>query len=250
MLIQAHQFKRSNEDPQTKIKFRISTLTSQKFELQLKPNRRSASHSQQADADGADSCILSTERHRSFMGLLLGSKVWAGRVHVAQWPFSLGLLSALCISTSEVQVSLSEINRGFLSDMLGPSFNLITTIIGFVLSAAFIVFVFTRLICVRLRSIEARQLLEVGSLELARCEIINGIEPAVVDSIPREKFDYEAFGSRGDSQCTICLVEYEERESLGIIPICGHSFHLSCIDAWLSKRSTCPICRLSVQQDV
>ncbi|CAA0842624.1 E3 ubiquitin-protein ligase ATL42 [Striga hermonthica] len=137
--------------------------------------------------------------------------------------------------------------------MLGPSFNLITTIIGFVLSAAFIAFVFARLTCVKLRSVEARQMLEVGSranLELARREIINGIEPVAVDSIPREKFDYEAFGSSGDSQCIICLVEYEERESLGIIPKCGHSFHLSCIDAWLSKQSTCPICHLPVQQDV
>lgn len=30
------------------------------------------------------------------------------------------------------------------------------------------------------------------------------------------------------------------------MPKCGHSFHLSCIDMWLRKQSTCPVCRLSV----
>lgn len=48
-------------------------------------------------------------------------------------------------------------------------------------------------------------------------------------------------------RCTICLAEYQEREVLRIMPNCGHSFHLSCIDIWLRKQSTCPVCRLSVQ---
>ncbi|GAA0165698.1 hypothetical protein LIER_40044 [Lithospermum erythrorhizon] len=31
------------------------------------------------------------------------------------------------------------------------------------------------------------------------------------------------------------------------MPKCGHTFHLSCIDLWLKRQSTCPICRLPVQ---
>lgn len=34
------------------------------------------------------------------------------------------------------------------------------------------------------------------------------------------------------------------------MPKCGHSFHLSCIDIWLRKQSTCPVCRLSVQESI
>jgi len=45
----------------------------------------------------------------------------------------------------------------------------------------------------------------------------------------------------------ICLAEYKEKELLRIIPKCGHTFHLSCIDMWLRKQSTCPMCRLSLQ---
>jgi hypothetical protein len=31
------------------------------------------------------------------------------------------------------------------------------------------------------------------------------------------------------------------------MPKCGHTFHLSCIDIWLRKQSTCPVCRLPLK---
>ncbi|KAH6833496.1 hypothetical protein C2S53_019395 [Perilla frutescens var. hirtella] len=133
--------------------------------------------------------------------------------------------------------------------MLGSGMNLITTIIGFGMSATFIVFVCTRLICGRLRRMEAQQMLEIDSridLELPEHRI-NGLEPVVVAAIPTMKFNREAFSSMENTQCTICLSEYQEKEVLRIMPKCGHSFHLSCIDIWLRKQSTCPVCRLSLQ---
>ncbi|GFP93054.1 RING-H2 finger protein atl80 [Phtheirospermum japonicum] len=133
--------------------------------------------------------------------------------------------------------------------MSGPSFNLITTVIGFVMSATFIVFVCTRLICGKLLR---RQMFEIESrvdLQLPEHEI-NGVEPVVVDAIPSMKFNREAFSYMGDAQCSICLAEYQEKETLRVLPKCGHSFHLCCIDTWLAKQSTCPVCRLSVQHSV
>ena len=47
-------------------------------------------------------------------------------------------------------------------EMLG-GMNLITTVIGFGMSATFIVFVCTRLICGRLRGVESRQMFEIDS---------------------------------------------------------------------------------------
>ncbi|KAL7083279.1 hypothetical protein ACP275_14G151100 [Erythranthe tilingii] len=137
--------------------------------------------------------------------------------------------------------------------MLGSGMNLITTIIGFGMSATFIVFVCTRLICGRIRRLEAQHMLEIDSridLELQEHRIINGLEPVVVAAIPTMKFDREAFSTMEDAQCTICLSEYQEKEVLRIMPKCGHSFHLSCIDVWLRKQSTCPVCRLSLHESI
>ena len=44
----------------------------------------------------------------------------------------------------------------------------------------------------------------------------------------------------------MCLGEYEAEERLQQIPACGHTFHINCIDHWLSSRATCPLCRLSL----
>lgn len=31
------------------------------------------------------------------------------------------------------------------------------------------------------------------------------------------------------------------------MPTCQHNFHLECIDVWLQKQTTCPICRVSLK---
>ncbi|XP_023513497.1 RING-H2 finger protein ATL5-like [Cucurbita pepo subsp. pepo] len=135
--------------------------------------------------------------------------------------------------------------------MPSSGMNLITTVIGFGMSATFIVFVCTRIICGRLRSSHSNSPnYEIESrvdLEQQPESRVSGLEPVLIAAIPTMKFDLEAFSSVEDAQCSICLSEYEEKEVLRIIPKCGHSFHLSCIDVWLRKQSTCPVCRLPLQ---
>jgi len=46
-----------------------------------------------------------------------------------------------------------------------------------------------------------------------------------------------------DCTCAVCLGEFEEGEELRTLPECMHSFHVACIDPWLSSRSSCPVCR-------
>eukprot|EP01018_Ginkgo_biloba_P014473 Gb_35824 [translate_table: standard] len=53
-------------------------------------------------------------------------------------------------------------------------------------------------------------------------------------------------------ECAVCLDSFQSGERCRLIPTCKHSFHVQCADAWLSKRSVCPICRTSAcetQQD-
>lgn len=49
-------------------------------------------------------------------------------------------------------------------------------------------------------------------------------------------------------RCTACLEEYRDDDVLRILPYCGHSFHVTCIDIWLQQHSTCPICRMSLRE--
>ncbi|KAJ1392576.1 Zinc finger, RING-type [Sesbania bispinosa] len=130
---------------------------------------------------------------------------------------------------------------------MGSDTNLVTTIIGFGLSATFIVFVCTRIICGRIRGrVGSRSMYELESrADIERAEYhANDPEPAFVAAIPTLNFNPEAFSSIECTQCVICLAEYKDKELLRIIPHCGHTFHLSCIDIWLRKQSTCPVCRL------
>ncbi|KAF9617205.1 hypothetical protein IFM89_035087 [Coptis chinensis] len=133
--------------------------------------------------------------------------------------------------------------------MFGSGMNLITTVIGFGMSATFILFVCTRLICGRMRAADSREAFEVdSSTDIEQPEQRSGgLEPIVVASLPTMKFNHEAFESVEDAQCSICLGEYQEKEILRIIPKCGHIFHVSCVDLWLHKQSTCPVCRLPLQ---
>lgn len=46
-----------------------------------------------------------------------------------------------------------------------------------------------------------------------------------------------------NEQCFICMDNYKVHELKRILPKCSHSFHKKCVDKWLKKRSSCPVCR-------
>ncbi|XP_004510868.1 RING-H2 finger protein ATL54-like [Cicer arietinum] len=131
---------------------------------------------------------------------------------------------------------------------MGSGTNLVTTVIGFGLSASFIVFVCSRILCGRFRGqrLRSRTIYEIESRnDIERPEYHgNTPEPSFVAAIPTLNFNQEAFSTIECTQCVICLGDYKEKEILRIIPYCGHTFHLYCIDMWLRKQSTCPVCRL------
>ncbi|KAJ8492354.1 hypothetical protein OPV22_014075 [Ensete ventricosum] len=45
---------------------------------------------------------------------------------------------------------------------------------------------------------------------------------------------------RGALECAVCLSEFEDDETLRLLPGCYHVFHPDCIDAWLASHITCP----------
>ncbi|CAA7050604.1 unnamed protein product [Microthlaspi erraticum] len=46
--------------------------------------------------------------------------------------------------------------------------------------------------------------------------------------------------------CAVCLQDAAEGEKMRRLTACSHCFHADCIDPWLEKRSTCPLCRAEV----
>lgn len=46
-----------------------------------------------------------------------------------------------------------------------------------------------------------------------------------------------------DTDCNICMDHFVYRQYKRTLPKCNHTFHKKCIDSWLKKNSSCPICR-------
>ncbi|KAF7063197.1 hypothetical protein CFC21_069718 [Triticum aestivum] len=45
--------------------------------------------------------------------------------------------------------------------------------------------------------------------------------------------------------CAVCLAEYADADELRRLPGCKHVFHRLCVDEWLRRRPSCPLCRTS-----
>jgi hypothetical protein len=43
--------------------------------------------------------------------------------------------------------------------------------------------------------------------------------------------------------CLICMDNYKCNQFKRTLPNCKHYFHKKCIDKWLKKKASCPICR-------
>lgn len=48
--------------------------------------------------------------------------------------------------------------------------------------------------------------------------------------------------------CPICLIEFEDDEDVRNLP-CKHIFHVACIDEWLKRNTSCPMCKSNVDLD-
>ncbi|KAF4350803.1 hypothetical protein G4B88_029698 [Cannabis sativa] len=76
----------------------------------------------------------------------------------------------------------------------------------------------------------------------------SGIDKTVIESLPFFRFS-SLKGSKEGLECSVCLSKFEDIEVLRLLPKCKHAFHISCIDYWLEKHSSCPLCRQKVSSE-
>lgn len=72
-----------------------------------------------------------------------------------------------------------------------------------------------------------------------------GLQPSVIDSITVCKYK-RSDGLVEGTDCSVCLNEFREDETLRLLPKCSHAFHIPCIDTWLRSHTNCPMCRAPI----
>ncbi|KAF7825947.1 RING-H2 finger protein ATL52-like [Senna tora] len=73
----------------------------------------------------------------------------------------------------------------------------------------------------------------------------SGLDETLIKSIAVCKYK-RGEGIVEGTDCSVCLSEFEESESLRLMPKCNHAFHIPCIDTWLKSHSSCPLCRSNI----
>ncbi|KAL8094031.1 E3 ubiquitin-protein ligase ATL42-like [Apium graveolens] len=76
----------------------------------------------------------------------------------------------------------------------------------------------------------------------------SGIDKTVIESLPFFRFS-ALKGSREGLECAVCLSKFQDIEILRLLPKCKHAFHINCIDQWLERHSSCPLCRHKVSSE-
>ncbi|RZC59990.1 hypothetical protein C5167_021746 [Papaver somniferum] len=76
-----------------------------------------------------------------------------------------------------------------------------------------------------------------------------GLDEAILESYPKFQYSEAKIQTKhttaDSSCCSICLADYNNTDITRLLLDCRHFFHQMCIDPWLLKHPTCPVCRAS-----
>lgn len=73
---------------------------------------------------------------------------------------------------------------------------------------------------------------------------VKGLPGDLVEKIPKIKITKNDIDSSGERvSCSVCLQDFQIGETVRSLPDCHHLFHLPCIDKWLLRHASCPLCR-------
>ncbi|CAN1223108.1 RING-H2 finger protein ATL56 [Linum grandiflorum] len=92
-------------------------------------------------------------------------------------------------------------------------------------------------------------LLLIATLAFHRHSKSNSNPSDYLKKLPDFRFPKRPKSEEGDVECVVCLDGIKQGQWCRMLCGCGHVFHRRCVDTWLSKVPSCPICRARVQLD-
>ncbi|CAL0325398.1 unnamed protein product [Lupinus luteus] len=99
---------------------------------------------------------------------------------------------------------------------------------------------------IRSRNRRNRRFLPIFYIDPTLKAVSHGLKASVVTSLP-----VFTFSKNSDPiECAVCLSEFEDGETGRVLPRCKHSFHIECIDMWFVSHSTCPLCRVHMEDSL
>jgi len=79
-----------------------------------------------------------------------------------------------------------------------------------------------------------------------------GASRRAIDDLPTSTYhdgmDIGGGAEDDEPSCPVCFTTFADGDRLRILP-CKHAFHQRCIDEWLDRNASCPLCRRSIFAD-
>ncbi|XP_012470848.1 E3 ubiquitin-protein ligase ATL42 [Gossypium raimondii] len=127
-----------------------------------------------------------------------------------------------------------------------PSLAVVIGILCVMFALTFFLLIYAKL-CHRGRPVHHGDDHHFGLLHRTRSQF-SGIDRKVIESLPFFRFS-SLKGSKQGLECAVCLSKFDDIEIMRLLPKCKHGFHVDCIDQWLEKHSSCPLCRQKVNAE-